>query len=108
MSGVSKPERIVSAKVASILGIPVQTVRAMAARGQLPSAAKMGRNWTFSETAIRTWLRDREAAQQLATKIHQEWLNRSPRLEAYELAIGRKPSRLRSDDAPAPSVVIDK
>jgi hypothetical protein len=68
----------------------------------------MGRNWTFNEKAIRKWLRDREAAQQLAAKIRQEWLNRLPPLEAYELAIGRKPGRLRSDDAPAPPVVIDK
>ena len=93
-----KPERIRSTKVARILGVTVQTVQEMAARGALPSAAKVDRYWTFNEKAIRKWLRARETAQRFAAEAR--WLNRSPRfealsLEAYELAIGRKPSRLK-------------
>ena len=95
-----KPERIVSAKVASILGIPVQTVREMAALGQLPSAARLGRHWTFNEKVIRRWLGAREAAHEFAARARRAWLKRAPRfealgLEAWELAVGRRPSRLR-------------
>jgi predicted DNA-binding transcriptional regulator AlpA len=94
-----KPERIKSTKVASILGLTAQTVREMAAHGELPSSAKLCRHWTFNEKSIRKWLRARETAQRFAAKARQAWLNRSPQfealnLEAYELAIGRKPSRL--------------
>jgi len=97
--GTTKSERIKSTKVASILGVTAQTVREMAARGELPSAAKVGRHWTFNEKSIRKWLKARKSAHLDAAKRLEAWLIRPPRfealsLEAYELALGRKPSRL--------------
>ena len=94
-----KPERIKSTKVASILGLTAQTVREMAARGELPSSAKLGRHWTFNEKSIRKWLKGRESAHLAAAKRLEAWFNQPPRFEAlslevYELALGRKPSRL--------------
>lgn len=54
-----KMERIRAAAAAGILGVEVRTVQALAARGDLPGAAKIGGLWTFSEAALRTWIRDR-------------------------------------------------
>jgi excisionase family DNA binding protein len=53
-------ERIFIEDVAKILGIPARSVQAMAAAGKIPSAAKLGRRWTFNERAVRTFLRDEE------------------------------------------------
>ncbi|WP_394060680.1 helix-turn-helix domain-containing protein [Xanthobacter autotrophicus] len=55
-----KPERIRAPKVASILGVQVRTVQAMALRGELPGAAKIGGLWTFDEAALRAWIREKE------------------------------------------------
>lgn len=33
----------------------------MAARGQIPGAAKIGRAWTFNERTLRDWIRQLEA-----------------------------------------------
>jgi excisionase family DNA binding protein len=53
-------ERICIEDVAKILGIPARSVQAMAAAGKIPSAAKLGRRWTFNERAVRTFLRNEE------------------------------------------------
>ncbi|MCX5516172.1 hypothetical protein C3941_19470 [Kaistia algarum] len=53
------PERIRADAVAAILGIEVRTVQALAARGELPGAMKIGRLWTFDESALRLWIRER-------------------------------------------------
>lgn len=55
-----KRERIFAEQVAAIIGVPVRTAQAMAARGELPSAAKIGRRWSFNEQAIRGWLEQKE------------------------------------------------
>ena len=55
-----KPERIRCENVAAIIGAPLRTVQVMAARGELPSAAKIGRRWSFNEDAIRAWLKQKE------------------------------------------------
>lgn len=54
-----QPERIRVAKAASILGINSRTVQGMALRGELPGAAKIGGLWTFSESALRKWIKER-------------------------------------------------
>lgn len=56
-------ERIRVREVAAILGITARTVQAMAGRGALPSAVKVGRQWTFNEAAVRQWLVDEELRQ---------------------------------------------
>lgn len=50
-------ERVRAYEAAGVLGISVRTVQALAARGELPSAAKVGGLWTFDEKALRSWLK---------------------------------------------------
>lgn len=54
-------ERIRASAAASILGVEVRTVQALASRGQIPGAAKIGGTWTFDEKALRKF----------APKFHQ-------------------------------------
>lgn len=47
-AGTSRiPERIRAHHAATILGVELRTVQALAARGELPGAAKIGGLWTF-------------------------------------------------------------
>ncbi|WP_165602053.1 helix-turn-helix domain-containing protein [Methylobacterium indicum] len=43
-----------------ILGVSARTIQRLATAGQLPSAVKVGRVWTFDIQALRTWLREQE------------------------------------------------
>ncbi|MGU3496128.1 helix-turn-helix domain-containing protein [Xanthobacteraceae bacterium A53D] len=54
-----RPERIRSHSAASILGVETRTVQALAARGEVPGAAKIGGLWTFDEAALRNWIKER-------------------------------------------------
>ena len=56
---------------ASILGVSVRQIQNMAARGLLPSAAKIGSVWTFRRGAILDYRRqkEREACQRAANVI---------------------------------------
>lgn len=56
-----KPERIDARAAALITGRSVRAVQDMAARGQIPGAAKIGRAWTFDEMTLRDWIRQLEA-----------------------------------------------
>jgi excisionase family DNA binding protein len=56
----TRPERIKTAEAAPILGLSVRTVQAMAARGELPGAARIGQQWTFNEAKIREFIADKE------------------------------------------------
>lgn len=53
------PERIRAHHAATILGVELRTVQALAARGELPGAAKIGGLWTFDESALRLWIREK-------------------------------------------------
>lgn len=55
-------ERILVAQAASILGLPPRTVQDAAAKGSIPSAAKILGRWTFDERRLRAWVREREVA----------------------------------------------
>lgn len=57
----NKPERIFVEDVSRILGLPSRTVQTMAVQGRLPSAAKVGRRWSFNENAVRALLKEEEA-----------------------------------------------
>lgn len=50
-------ERIRATAAATILGVTVRTVQALAQRGTIP-AARVGGLWTFSEPELRAWLRE--------------------------------------------------
>lgn len=52
-------ERIQSAEAAAILGVQIRTVQALALRGELPDAARIGGIWTFGEAALRNWIKER-------------------------------------------------
>jgi excisionase family DNA binding protein len=56
-----QPERIRAERASLILGVSLRTVQEMAARGELPGAAKIGKLWTFNEAEIRTYIRERQA-----------------------------------------------
>ncbi|WP_432443177.1 helix-turn-helix domain-containing protein [Methylobacterium aquaticum] len=43
-----------------ILGVSARTVQRLAVAGQLPSAVKVGRVWTFDIQALRSWLVEQE------------------------------------------------
>ena len=53
-------ERVSIARAAVILGPPVRTVQALAARGEIPGAAKIGGRWTFDIEKLRRLVRQRE------------------------------------------------
>lgn len=57
---VMKSERIYIVEVAAILGIPMRSVQAMAARGRIPSAARVSKRWTFNERSVRDFLKSEE------------------------------------------------
>ncbi|WP_288195408.1 helix-turn-helix domain-containing protein [uncultured Pleomorphomonas sp.] len=94
MSDRKKPERILVDDASAILGVPVRTVQALAARGEIP-AAKVGRRWTFNPEKLRQWLTDQESKYQRKS-TNAAWsggaVSRLPARnsdEAYERAIGR-------------------
>lgn len=51
-----KRERIRAIEASDILGVELRTVQAMAARGELPGAAKVGKLWTFDQKALKKFL----------------------------------------------------
>jgi predicted DNA-binding transcriptional regulator AlpA len=55
-----EPERIRALDVAVITGLKLRTVQNLAARRTIPSAAKLGRCWTFDESVVRRWIRLKE------------------------------------------------
>ncbi|MFD1488911.1 helix-turn-helix domain-containing protein [Ancylobacter vacuolatus] len=50
-------ERVRAHEAAGILGISVRAVQSLAAKGELPGAAKIGGLWTFDENTLRSWLK---------------------------------------------------
>lgn len=52
-------ERIRVEAASAILGVTPRCVQSLAARGELPSACKIGKIWTFDEVALRNWIKER-------------------------------------------------
>jgi integrase/recombinase XerD len=70
-SPVLKSERCSVAQAATILGTPERTVQDMAARGELPGAAKFRRRWTFDLEKLRRHVRQKERLSwQTGEKLH--------------------------------------
>jgi hypothetical protein len=57
---VPSAERVSIHKAVAILGLPLRTVQDLAARGEIPGAAKLGRRWTFDLEKLRRLVRQRE------------------------------------------------
>ena len=57
---VRPPERIMIDRAASILGLSTRTIQNLAIRGMIPSAAKLGRSWTFNEVELRRHINTKE------------------------------------------------
>jgi excisionase family DNA binding protein len=55
-----RPERVKVTEGARILGVSARTVQLLAIRGELPSAAQIGRLWTFNEKKLRQFIADKE------------------------------------------------
>lgn len=53
---LEKPERIRPRQAAGITGLTVRAIQAMALRGEIPGAAKLGGSWTFDEAKLRAWI----------------------------------------------------
>jgi excisionase family DNA binding protein len=54
------PERGTAKQAATILGVPTRTIQDLAARGEIPGAAKLGRRWTFDLEKLRRLVRQKE------------------------------------------------
>lgn len=61
MKPIIQIERIKASAAAGILGVSTRTVQALAVRGELPGAAKIGGLWTFDEAALRNWIKERSS-----------------------------------------------
>ena len=57
---VCQQERGTIEQATAIMGVPQRTVQALAARGDLPGAAKFGRVWTFDLARLRRHVKDKE------------------------------------------------
>ena len=53
-------ERILLPELARMTGKTPRALQAMAARGAIPSAAKIGRHWTFDRSRVRRWIASSE------------------------------------------------
>jgi excisionase family DNA binding protein len=83
-------ERITAFEAALILGVPLRTVQALAAHGQLPTAARIGRRWTFNEAALRTFIRNRELETEEKARL------RTGHPKGIERSLGRSAAGRRS------------
>ena len=55
-------ERITAKQAAAILGLKPRKLQAMSARGEIPGAAKLGRQWTYDLAKLRRFVEQREQA----------------------------------------------
>jgi excisionase family DNA binding protein len=87
----ARPERIKTAEAAPILGLSVRTVQAMAARAELPGAARIGQQWTFNEAKLREFIADKEReTERKAANIRQALGHRPTARPPPEYAIQQR------------------
>ncbi|MGI9484839.1 MAG: helix-turn-helix transcriptional regulator [Geminicoccaceae bacterium] len=92
--------RIQTPRVAQLTGLSIRCIQLMAARGEVPSAAQLGRRWTFDEKRIVEWVAQREsdACQKTSTSVERSGgvASKSPDVSierACALAIGLSPKQ---------------
>lgn len=56
----TKKERVTVDEASAILGVSARTIQRMTNSGKLPTAAKIGRIWTYNEQALRDWVSSQE------------------------------------------------
>jgi len=56
------PARGTAIKAAAILGLKPRKLQAMSARGEIPGAAKLGRQWTYDLAKLRRFVEQQEQA----------------------------------------------
>jgi hypothetical protein len=91
------PIRIQTAAAATMLGVSKRTVHGMAARGELPGAARIGKVWTFNADKLAQLIADREAecsksAAPTIKRAYGSWvppLSERESKEAYERAMSK-------------------
>lgn len=91
-------ERIDTADATRITGLSMRGLQAMAQRGEIPGAAKLGKKWTFNELQLRRWIAAQEAKCPISTGAVRFGgaVSNAPAAnidEAYERAIGLKRKR---------------
>ena len=59
---MTQAARMLIDELESATGKGRRALQAMAARGRIPGAAKIGREWTFDRIKVRRWIRDLEGA----------------------------------------------
>lgn len=92
---IDLPERVPVSKVAAILGVSPRVVQRMAAKNEIPSAAKIGGRLTFNERRVRAWVKEREELWQHSTSEAvssgdaSNWMGEND-VEALKQLIGQK------------------
>ena len=61
--------RIQSRAAADMTGLSVRAIQDMAARGDVPGAAKLGSRWTFDYDRLRALIAEREAACRISINV---------------------------------------
>nr|WP_281414059.1 helix-turn-helix domain-containing protein [Rhodoblastus sphagnicola] len=56
-----QPKRIKAKAAAEMLGVTPRTVQNLAGKGELPGAAKIGKQWTFDPKKLVKFIADKEA-----------------------------------------------
>jgi hypothetical protein len=56
-----KPQRCTLQTATAMLGLSARAVQALAARGDIPGAAKIGRRWTFDLDTLRRFIKNKES-----------------------------------------------
>src|SRR5262245_8699406 len=55
-----KAERINASAASAILGLKIRKLQAMSQRGEIPGAAKIGRQWTYDPARLRRFIAQQE------------------------------------------------
>jgi hypothetical protein len=91
-------ERIIIEEAQPLIGLPIRTVQSMAARGEIPGAAKMRRRWTFDRAKLTSWVAHKEEETwQNAQKLHPEPVGeviRSTRIFGFADSESKSPLKL--------------
>jgi hypothetical protein len=92
-------ERGTIEQATAIIGLPIRTVQEMAARAEIPGAAKFGRRWTFDIAKLRRFVELRE--QKVCLDAAQWRRPVATGIAAYSMHVIGPPA-VRRADSPSP------